>query len=117
MSVTVPRWREVPGFPGYDVSEEGDIRCWTYRGTRTTSPRTILPYLSNSNRWAVKLMRQEEGKSHRVTVSLAVLILLAFRGEPARGETREVDFADSNPYNIRLTNLRWRKSLQPFRDL
>lgn len=113
MSVVTPRWREIPGFPGYDVSEEGDIRCWTYRGTRTTSPRQIIPYLSNSNRWAVKLMRQEEGKSHRVTMSLAVLILLAFRGEPSPQQVREVKFKDGNPYNIRLENIDWKTDLHP----
>lgn len=119
MSLVEPRWRTIPEFPGYEVCENGDVRCWTYRGIQQKKPRTILPYLSNSNRWAVKMMRVDETtkRSLRHTMSLGVLVLRAFCGNPGKDETDEVDFKDGNPYNVNLSNLKWRKSLQRFKEL
>ena len=119
MSIVTPAWRALADFPGYEISEEGDVRCWTYRGRKLTAPREIIAYLTNSNRWAVKLMKVDETtkKSHRHTMSLAVLVLLTFQGNPGRNETFEVDFKDDNPYNIHSRNLSWRKNLQKFKEL
>lgn len=119
MSIADPRWRTLSNYPGYEISEEGDVRCWIYRGATQSKPRMIVPYLSNSNRWAVKLMVKDPstGRSRRLTISLGVMLLLAFRGEPAPDEVREVDFKDSNPYNVHLSNIHWRKNLQKFKHI
>lgn len=100
----------IPGFPGYDISRSGEVRCWIFRGDAVTTPRPQVPYWSSSNRWAIKLYQEAtDGTRRRTTASLAILILSTFQGNPASGEQREVDFVDGNPHNIQLENLRWRK--------
>lgn len=116
-----PQFRAVPGFPGYEVSPEGDVQCWIRRGRTLERPVRIIPFLSGSNRWHLKLMRDKVGgpigSRERVTVSLAATMLRTFVGNPPDDSNGDVDFVDDNPYNINLPNLRWRKSLQSFKDL
>lgn len=101
MSVTKPRWRGIDEFPHYEVSEEGEVRCWLWRRERLLEPRRITPHLHTTDRWIVKIRNK--------TRSIAVLVLLAFRG-PHDNETQfgDAEFLDGDANNCHVNNLRWK---------
>jgi len=104
VSVAEPRWRAIPEFPGFEVSEEGEVRTWVFRREVRNEPRRVTPHLHSNNRWVVKIQNK--------TRTIAVLVLYAFRGGPDRKtEIEEVNYLDGNPYNCHLSNLAWRPNL------
>lgn len=106
MSAADPRWRAIAEFPGFEVSEEGEVRTWTFRGEVRNTPRRVTPHLHSNNRWVVKIQNK--------TRTIAVLVLYAFRGAPDPAtQIEEVDYRDGNPYNCHLENLVWRTNLNP----
>lgn len=110
MSIVNPRWRAIDEFPGFEVSEEGEVRCWVYRGEVRNEPRRVTPYLHASNRWTVKIKNK--------TRHIAHLVLYAFRGGPdPKTEIEEACFLDGDPYNCHLSNLAWRIDINQPTDL
>jgi hypothetical protein len=114
MSLINPRHRDILDFPGYTVSEEGEVLSWVFRGRTLTVPRRVTPYLSKNGRWCVRLMRDRKQEVR----SLANLMLYAFRGAPPPGTqlrpngAAEAEFIDGNPHNLKLSHLRWNSPYQ-----
>lgn len=99
-------WKEVPSFPGYEVSNLGQVRSYFCRVGKkweiVESPqRTLRPSLSNKRYQGVNLRR--DGKSYRRL--LGHLVLLTFVGPPPNG--MEMCHNDGDSFNDRLDNLRY----------
>lgn len=93
---TTPEWREVPGFPGYEVSDQGQVRSFR----RYVVPRLLKP---GETIWGHLLVVLQRDGGH--TRHIHRLVLESFVGlRPPGMETRHLD---GNPKNNRLTNLRW----------
>lgn len=85
-------YRPIPGYPGYEASNLGNIR----------SPRMVLkPFPS---RWYLYVGPSINGKQQRVAVHR--LVCLAWHGVPDPGE--EVSHRDNDFHNNREDNLKWR---------
>lgn len=90
-------WRVVPGFPDYDVSNDGRVRSRRRGGARILQPGVVRHgYLQ------VQLFC-ETGK--RVYFSVHHLVLLAFVGPRPAG--MEVCHNNGKPNDNRIENLRW----------
>jgi hypothetical protein len=99
-----PRWRAIDGFPGCEVSDQGEVRCWVFRGEVRNVPRRVTPHLHNNNRWIVKIQNK--------TLTVAVLVLYAFRGAPETpGQLPDVLYLDNDVNNCHLENLMWQPDL------
>lgn len=88
------RWRRVPGFPDYDVSDQGQVR-------RFPSGRLLKPWPDTHGYRKVTLRRG--GHSHAAKVSW--LVLSAFIGP--RPEGHDACHNDGVRTNDTLANLRW----------
>jgi hypothetical protein len=88
-------WRDVPGFPGYCVSSYGVVR----------GPRCLLAPVqcSKEHRYLVVSLRCH-GRTH--TRRVHKLVAEAFLGAPPFMGA-QVAHNDGNPFNNRLSNLRW----------
>ena len=89
-------WRAVDGFPGYEVSDAGEVRSW-YRGEGRILRQTPLPagYL--------RVFLCRPGTKRRNTRYVHHLVLEAFHGaRPPGTETRHLD---GNKANNRSDNL------------
>lgn len=82
-------WREIPGFPGYEVSDMGRVRHTTY----------LKPFRMPHGHLKISLGRGKKRLIHR-------LVLEAFVG-PAPAGTEGCHYPDHNPGNNALANLRW----------
>lgn len=101
------RWRPVPGFYGYEVSDEGQVR----------SVDRIIDYTDGRrHRHKGKVLRQHTDAQGRKNVSLTNnstyrtirvhrLVLLAFRGRGPKGHV--CCHNNGDPSDNRLSNLRW----------
>lgn len=97
-------WKPIPEFPGYEVSNLGQVRSWKIRGRTTrpvTKPRLLTQTPRNSNRkyLSVKLYRDDIGH----TFSVHRLVLEAFVGPMPAGQ--EVRHLNGDETNNSLTNL------------
>lgn len=98
-------FRDVVGFPGYCVGDDGSVwSCW-YRGPRpamtdTWGPLAQSPY----RRGYMKVTLRRGGKNHYPCVHR--LVLEAFVG-PCPPGMQACHFPDPDPGNNRLGNLRW----------
>ena len=88
-------WREIPGLPGYFVSNQGRVRGM--RGWVLA----LRPYTSDYRRVqvALRLGLYQDRYVHE-------LVLLAFIG-PRPSDVHEVDHEDKDRANNRLSNLSW----------
>jgi hypothetical protein len=98
------RWRPVPGYGHYEVSDTGRVRSvdrWLpYRNTfRLHRGRELRPGRLTSGHLAVHLHQDAVGRSIRVHQ----LVLAAFVGPPPMGH--EVRHLDGDPSNNNLLNL------------
>jgi hypothetical protein len=97
-------WRDVPGFPGYKVSNYGQVKSVARiidrkNNTPRRVPECVLrPGPSKSGHLSVVLGRGNTRLVHQ-------LVLLAFVGP--RPDGTEVLHSDHNPTNNRLSNLRY----------
>lgn len=92
--VIVVLWKEVPGFPGYEVSEYGDLR----HGTKLLKPERT----HGQGRKRFSLSRN--GRVFRFKASQ--LVALAFIG-PKPFKRAEACHEDGFEHNNHYTNLRW----------
>lgn len=108
-------WREIPGFPLYEVSDIGNVRSWRRNGlvlgqrlngprplVRRESPRPLRPMDSNGY-LAVGLWAK--GSSNAVRKKVHELVLLAFVGERPNG--MHICHGNGIPTDNRLLNLRY----------
>lgn len=90
------RWKPVPGFEKYEVSDTGKVRSLMFR-----EPRELRPYTHPTGHQEVKLRR--DGKS--VGIRVHVLVALAFIG--CRPKGLNVCHNNGNASDNRLQNLRY----------
>lgn len=93
-------WREVIGFPGYEVSNEGQVRG--SRGTYGARARPRLLKASPARNGYVRVSLRRAGKT--VYRNVHALVAEAFIG-PAQG--RQVRHKDNDRTNPVLTNLEY----------
>lgn len=97
------QWREIIGYPDYEVSNLGSVRSWRIKGTgggRRETP-LILKGGDVKGYLHVTLYRNGERKNKLVHK----LVLVAFRGEQPAG--MEACHYNGDPVDNRLSNLRW----------
>ena len=90
----IERWRAVPGWPGYNVSNTGKVR-----GSRGW---VLSPYYLKRGGYAYVDLRQG---GRRKNSRVHILVLEAFVGPRRAGQ--ECRHLDGNPANNCLENLRW----------
>lgn len=99
-------WKEIPGFPGYEVSNLGQVRSYFYRAEGewkiAENPQRILCFSLKNNRYRGVNLRHD-GKSYNRTIGR--LVLLAFVGPPPND--MEMCHNDGDPSNDQLGNLRY----------
>lgn len=103
------QWREIEGWPGYEVSDLGRVRSWKQRGKvrrtwvidRTVTPRVLKHDIRNGYP-SVLLVSIEHGRSWK---SIHRLVLTAFVGPMPT--TTHAAHGDGVKTNNRLSNLRW----------
>jgi hypothetical protein len=99
-------WRQIPGFPRYQVSNEGSVRSIKrvdHDGTVHYRPPLKWQVDPREDRPGVSVQLRRKGKKFRVGVGPAVLA--AFVGP--RPDGMECCHNDGNCLNNRLENLRW----------
>ena len=95
-------WRQIPGWPEYEVSERGDMRR-IIGGQGTRSGRVLKPWRNaHTHYFQISLWRGNQ--DHRTTVHR--LVALAFLGEPPSTK-HVVAHNDGSRDNNHWTNLRW----------
>lgn len=96
-------WRAIPGFSGYDVSDDGQVRSYhTTRRVYDVPQRTLKPW-PNTDSYPTVSLRDENGKRRNLVI--ASLVMLAFIG--SRPDHLEVCHNDGNKINNWLGNLRY----------
>lgn len=102
-------WKPIPGFPGYEVSDQGRVQSfWTQYG-KTKGNKWVLGNIPNR----ILKPSQSHGyqyvsifhNGNRYGRSILRLVLLAFRGPCPPG--MEACHEDGDQFNNRLYNLRW----------
>lgn len=99
---TRERWRQIPGFKDYDVSDQGRIRSW--KGVKTgarSAPELMKIRLGNDGYPRVTLQNSRGQKSVQ---RVHILVARAFLG-PARG--RLVLHKSGKEHDPRLKNLEY----------
>lgn len=104
--------REIPGFPGYYVSDDGKVFTSWRAGGRYTKPNGRGPnpmaqIPAGAGYLSVTLGRGRKRYVHR-------LVALAFHGEPPAGF--EACHIDGDKTNNRADNLRWASRQDNMRD-
>lgn len=107
------RYRPVPGFPGYEVGDDGSV--WSYKTNNPlrsrSTPRLLRQATVRGQRgpryflkpYKLATMMSPDGRQR--TIQVGRIVLSAFVGPcPPGMETRHLD---NNPENNRLTNLCW----------
>lgn len=100
--MTAEVWRPVPDFPGYEVSNLGNVRSYysrNGRGALKAEPRLLEPCLNTTGYPHVGLRR--DGRRNTRTVHR--LVMLAFVGP--RPEGMEVRHLNGDKLDSRLVNL------------
>lgn len=97
------RWRAVPGFPGYEVSDAGRIRSMRKHGFAAApqTPRMLRP--SDDAHGYLRVYLRRDGRTFSRKVSW--LVLEAFVGQ--RPRSNDACHNDGNRRNDALQNLRW----------
>ena len=98
-------WKDIPEFPGYQVSNAGRVRSLrrtVKRGNFTMNiPETILRFGSSMGYYFVNL--RKDGKS--ISVKVHKLVGLVFVENPLNRP--EIDHINTNRKDNRPENLRW----------
>ena len=92
----IEEWKEIKGFPGYEVSNLGKVRSYKYK-----KPRILKPCTNISGYLHVALCNK--GKLHPKKVTW--LVWDAFGDRPRNGRKLQVDHKDENKQNNRIDNL------------
>ncbi len=100
-------YRDIPGFPGYRVGDDGSV--WSCRVTGCWKQLRLRP--DKEGRPYLTLWRDGKTNGRRV----CRLVLLAFVG-PCPPGWEACHFPDRNPANNTLSNLRWDTRAGNIRD-
>lgn len=96
--MSAEEWRPIPGFPGYEVSDQGRVRS-TRRYLGSTAPHLLVPQADRKGYLRVGPRRG----GRKPTKGVHIFVLLAFVGP--RPEGMQVRHIDGDPANNLLTNL------------
>lgn len=92
-------WKDIPGYPTYQVNELGDVRVLKQGGYRSVSPHdTVRGYIRVN-------IRDENDQP--VNRQVHRLVALAFIGNPPDEERIYVNHKDGIPWNNHYSNLEW----------
>lgn len=95
------QWKAIPGYPGYEVSDQGRIKSYKYPADMKTNTPRIIKVRKSRGYFVVTLWK--EGKPF--TFGVHRLVLLAFVGPCPPGN--EGCHGDGNRVRNHLDNLRW----------
>lgn len=99
-------WKSIPGWPGYEVGNDGAVRCWNPRNARALAPkepRLIKPHAHPRTGYMVLTLCKQGVRTTRLVHQL---VLEAFVGpRPEKAQARH--FPDPTRSNNRLDNLSW----------
>lgn len=99
------RWRSIPDYPGYEVSDRGRVRSYYAQNGKAwhiaKTPQRIL----SPTRVGYKKVSLQHKNGERHIRHVAHLVLLAFKGDCPDG--MEVCHNDNNKHNNCLDNLRY----------
>jgi hypothetical protein len=102
----VTDWRSIPGFPGYEVSADGQVRSF-----KTGKAR--VRHLEKTGRGYVAVgMTREDGR--RIKAGLNRIVALVFIGPPP-APGLEVNHKDGNKLNSQVENLEYVTRLENVR--
>lgn len=96
-------WKAIPGYPGYEASDEGGVRRVVI-GLNGRRPTVLACHLLRSTGYWTALVKNEAGE--RKSVCVHRLVCLAFHGLPPSPQ-HQVAHADGSRTNNRPPNLRW----------
>jgi hypothetical protein len=104
-------WRQVPGFPRYEIGSDGSLRTWIRRerkwrdpcDDKRPAPQMISGTTTPLGYRAYILRKEVRGKPYRRTAHR--LVALAFLPNP--DNLPDVAHNDGDPGNNHVTNLRW----------
>lgn len=104
---TVEQWRPIPGFVGYEVSDQGRVRSYWRRRRGLVATSRLLKQSPNQRGYLRVGLRAGDGKTKIIFVHR--LVLLAFVGPAPEGT--ECRHRDGRPSNNSLGNLQWNTHL------
>ncbi len=99
-------YREVVGYPGYHVGDDGSVWSQWQKGNRFGWPKIVSRWvrLKEANRSGYRQVKLT-GPHGKRTFKIHRLVLTAFRGPCPEG--MEACHDNGNPADNRLSNLRW----------
>lgn len=101
MNATPEEWRQIPGYPDYEVSNRGRVKSWR-KWNGGPAPRILKPQLRGGY-LCVNLFRQPRRQESR---AVHHLVMLAFVGPRPSGPMGEViRHLDGDCFNNQLDNL------------
>lgn len=98
-------WKDIPGFLGYEASDQGEVRSWWVHGRSAYAhrPKVLKPTRNKVNGYLYVMLTNEHGKTNAL---VHLCVLNAFVGHcPPGKEGRH--FPDNDRSNNKLTNLSW----------
>ena len=95
------QWKEAPGFPDYEISDEGDVRR-AKPGRGAVVGKIVKPWIDKDGRLSVTIRTGGETK----TVRPSRLVAIAFIGPPPF-DGAEACHWNGKPSDNRVKNLRW----------
>lgn len=95
-------WKDIEGFPGYQVSSKGQVRCFRdFRGNITDQFRMLKPLLNKDNYYYVDLYTVDHKPIHK---RIHRLVADAFLGP---NPNLVVNHIDGNKHNNDISNIEW----------
>lgn len=92
-------WKDIPGYPTYQINELGDVRRVV-----GDNVKAISPFKNKSNYVLVNL---RDGDNNPVTRLVHRMVALAFIGEPPDEDRIYINHKDGIPWNNHYSNLEW----------
>ncbi len=103
-------WKDIAGFPGYEVSDQGRVRSyWNKHAKLNSTPHLLKPQMRNN--YLSVLLHKDRKPFHKV---IHGLVLLVFKGPRPMG--MQGCHNDGININVSLRNLRWDTPLSNYRD-
>lgn len=94
----IESWREIPGFPGYEVSQNGEVRSWRHKNGRRKEPYVLKASPKNNGYLQVSL-RNEHGAIKNCSVHRLVAATF-LRGDGPMVLHRDGDKANNSIWNL-----------------
>ena len=94
-------WKDIPGFPGYEINSYGKVRSWNHKNGKRKYPYLRKPFNGREGYLRINLCKN----SNVYFISIHTLVLETFIGPcPVGYQCRHLD---GNKLNNHYTNLCW----------